>query len=155
MRISFDLDDTLICYQKEVPCEPSRLPGFMQSWWKEPLRQGTRALITELQKQGCQICICTSSYRSPLMVRLWLAAYGIRVRQVINQDVYEARLRRFSESNPPSKNPRLFGIDLHIDDSEGVRIEGDRYGFDVLVVSPDDLDWTQRIVEAVYKRRKR
>jgi hypothetical protein len=29
----------------------------------------------------------------------------------------------------PSKNPRAFGIDLHVDDSEGVKLEGKKYGF--------------------------
>ena len=29
MRISFDLDDTLIYYGDEVPCEPSRIPFFL------------------------------------------------------------------------------------------------------------------------------
>lgn len=79
MRLSFDLDDTLICYQPDVPCEPSRVPLFLKPWVNEPLRQGTRALFRELRKRGVEIGICTSSYRSPFVIRLWLACYGLTV----------------------------------------------------------------------------
>ncbi|HLK58100.1 MAG TPA: hypothetical protein VKU00_16150 [Chthonomonadaceae bacterium] len=147
MRISFDLDDTLICYQKEVPSERGRIPFFLKPWINEPLRQGAPALMAELKRQGWEVCVCTSSYRSPMVVRLWLACYGIFVGRVINQDTYEAHLRRYPDPQPPSKNPRLFGIHLHIDDSEGVKREGEQYGFDVCVVSPEDANWTQSILE--------
>jgi hypothetical protein len=49
----------------------------------------------------------------------------------------------------PSKYPPAFNIDLHVDDSEGVRMEGDLHGFRVVVVRPDDEDWTQKVLEAV------
>jgi hypothetical protein len=75
--------------------------------------------------------------------------------RVITNDTYEAHRRRFPDSRPPSKNPRAFGIDLHIDDSEGVRLEGKRHGFDVLVISPDDLGWAERIVEEIDRRNVR
>jgi hypothetical protein len=38
---------------------------------------------------------------------------------------------------------------LHVDDSEGVRMEGDEHGFRVVVVSPEDRYWTQKILRAV------
>lgn len=151
MRVSFDLDDTLICYGKVVPCEPVKLP-LLKFWLNEPLRQGTRALIADLKRSGCDVCICTSSSRSPLLVRLWMALHGVWIGRIITQETYTAYLRRFPDSQPPSKNPRAFGIDLHIDDSEGVKREGDRYGFDVLVIAPDDSDWARRVVEEVKRR---
>lgn len=151
MRVSFDLDDTLICWQKEVACEPARSP-LLKWWLNEPLRQGTRALIAELKQSGCEVWICTSSMRSPLLVRLWLLMYGVRVGKIVTQDTYAAHLRRFPDSHPPSKNPRAFGIDLHIDDSEGVKREGEMYSFDVLVIDPNDVDWAARVVEEVKQR---
>jgi hypothetical protein len=36
-----------------------------------------------------------------------------------------------------------------VDDSDGVREEGEKYGFGVVVVSPEDPDWVQRVLEAV------
>src|SRR5262249_34681987 len=40
MRISFDLDDTLICYQPGVPCEPSLPWHWRLLGGNEPLRRG-------------------------------------------------------------------------------------------------------------------
>ncbi len=44
--------------------------------------------------------------------------------------------------------PPAFGIDLHVDDSEGVRLEGEEHGFHVVVVRPDDERWTKRVLDA-------
>lgn len=150
MRISFDLDDTLICYQPGVPREPSL------SWlWRivvadEPLRLGARALLRELSRLGHELNVYTTSYRNPTRVRLWLRGHGIRVREVINQDIHDRRLRVHPEDYPPSKNPRAFGFHLHIDDSEGVGLEGKQYGFRVVVVvSPDDPRWAEKVLAAV------
>jgi hypothetical protein len=155
MRISFDLDDTLICHQTGVPREPA-LPWY----WRllagdEPLRQGAPSLMSRLRESGCEIWIYTTSYRNPASVRWWLWCYGIRVVRVINQDVHDALLRRTPNDYPPSKNPRTFGIDLHVDDSEGVRMEGEQYGFNVVVVSPDDVAWTEAVLSAAEKLRCR
>lgn len=37
--ISFDLDDTLICYQPGTPREPNRVPRLLRPWFREPLIQ--------------------------------------------------------------------------------------------------------------------
>lgn len=52
-------------------------------------------------------------------------------------------------SNAPSKLPTAFDIDLHVDDSEGVQIEGYDHGFRVVVVRPDDEQWAHKVLEAV------
>jgi hypothetical protein len=149
MRISFDLDDTLICYGAGVRCEP-RLP-FYWRWLvhDEPLRHGTRALVQQLRARGCEIWVYTTSQRSRLAVACWLWGHGIRVSGVINDFVHRRYNRPSQTYYPPSKNPRRFGIELHVDDSDGVRIEGERHGFEVVVVAPSDADWAQRVLQAV------
>lgn len=149
MRISFDLDDTLICYQKNIPFEPNRIPFFFKAWINEPLRLGSCKLMKQLKQYGCEIWIYTSSYRSPCLLRLWLRCYGIHVRGVINQAVHNTYLRRNLGDKRASKNPKAFGIDLHVDDSEGVRLEGEKYGFEVVVISPEDRNWNLAVLEAV------
>jgi hypothetical protein len=152
MRISFDLDDTLICYYDHVPREPR--PRWPWRWLvhDEPLRAGARELIHRLQSRGCEVCIYTTSHRDPLSVRWWLRLHGVRVSRVINQDIHDFHLRRSSSDRPPSKNPRAFGIDLHVDDSEGVQMEGKRYGFSVIVVALDDHEWHRKVLAAVEGR---
>src|SRR5690242_19329468 len=88
MRISFDLDDTLICYDPAVPCENSRVPWLLRHWFKEPLREGAVALMRDLATRGCRICVFTTSYRSPRQVKWWLRFYGVHVETVINQQAY-------------------------------------------------------------------
>ena len=149
MRISFDLDDTLICYQPGVPLEPSLSWPWRLVVHDEPLRLGARSLMRELARLGHELNVYTTSYRSPIGVRLWLRGHGIRIREVINQDTHDRRLRIHPDDRPPSKNPRAFGFHLHIDDSEGVGIEGRQHGFRVVVISPDDPLWAEKVLAAI------
>jgi len=148
MRISFDLDDTLICYQADTPQEP-RLPWAVRLFLRdEPLRLGTPDLIRQLRSRGWEVWIYSTSNRRRGAVRRWLCCHGIRIDGVINQNTHNRHVRRSLQDRPPSKNPKAFGIHLHVDDSEGVRIEGEIHGFRVVVVSPDDRNWTTRVLEA-------
>jgi hypothetical protein len=151
MRISFDLDDTLICYGAGVPCES------VPPWYRrilvsgEPLRQGARELLQGLHRRGWELWIYTTSLRTPRAIRRWLRSYGIPIAAVVNQAVHDRCVRRNTNDNPPSKNPAAFEIDLHVDDSEGVRIEGIRFGFEVVVISPNNLNWTDEILSATHQ----
>jgi hypothetical protein len=52
--------------------------------------------------------------------------------------------------------PPAFGIDLQVDDSDGVRMQGELHGFSVVVVRQDDRDWTKKVLaSAVGSARKR
>jgi hypothetical protein len=147
MRISFDVDDTLVC-NPTVPTEQ-----VVRWWWNrwkytEPLRRGTKALMQELLLGGHQLWIYTTSYRSPRYLRGWFRSFGVPIHGVVNQFRHEAVVGR----QGPSKYPPAFGIDLHVDDSVGVGEEGRRHRFAVVVVSPADRDWTARVLEAVKSR---
>lgn len=149
VRISFDIDDTLACQLDHSPVEISWLPACVHRWWGEPLRVGTRSLTRELRRQGCSIWVYTSSGRAPSYIRRWLMLYGIRVDGVVNSVLHNQTLNARGLLNTPSKLPSAFDIDLHVDDSEGVRIEGHEHGFRVVVVDPQDEQWAQRVLEAV------
>jgi hypothetical protein len=149
IRISFDIDDTLACQLHHCAVEQSRLPAFVHRWLGEPLRIGTRSLSRELRRQGCSIWVYTSSGRTPSYIRRWLLLYGIRVDGVVNSVRHNHALTVHGLSNAPSKFPPAFDIDLHVDDSEGVQIEGHDHGFRVVVVRPDDENWAQRVLDAV------
>ena len=148
MRISFDLDDTLVCFQPGVPQEPC-LPWYLR-WLavNEPLRLGTVDLIRKLRSRGWEVWVYTTSHRRKSAVRRWLRFHGVKIDGFVNQDVHDSHLRRSSEDRPPSKNPAVFGIDLHVDDSDGVQIEGEQYGFQVVVITPDDVAWADKVLRA-------
>jgi hypothetical protein len=136
----------------DARAEAGRFPEFICRWFGEPLRRDTCSLIRQLRQRGCSIWIYTSSLRTPFQIRLWLLLRGVRIDGIINDERHRRELagRRFSRL--PSKYPPAFGIDLHVDDSEGVRMEGDMHGFRVVVVRPDDERWTQRVLDAVTKK---
>ncbi|PHN24486.1 hypothetical protein [Pseudomonas sp. ICMP 460] len=149
IRISFDIDDTLACQLHHCAVEKSWMPACVHRWLGEPLRIGTRALTRELRRQGCSIWVYTSSGRTPSYIRRWLLLYGIRVDGVVNSVLHSQALTVHGLSNAPSKFPPAFDIDLHVDDSEGVRSEGHDHGFRVVVVDPQDVLWAQRVLDAV------
>jgi hypothetical protein len=150
--ISFDLDDTLICYHPAAPREPVRVPWPLRRWFREPLRAGTADLMRELLADGWKIAIYTTSHRSCRYVAWLLRFHGVRVSLVVNQRAHERALKRAGMVRGPSKLPRLFGIGLHVDDSDGVADEGVDYGFEVVVVRPDDSEWANRVLAAARDR---
>lgn len=149
IRISFDIDDTLACQFHHAAAEQSRLPKFIHRLLGEPLRSGTRSLTRELRRRGCSIWIYTSSGRTQSYIKRWLLLYGVRIDGVVNSVRHGHALTAHGFSHSPSKFPPAFDIDLHVDDSEGVRIEGYDHGFRVVVVRPDDANWAQRVLDAV------
>ncbi len=149
MRISFDLDDTLVCPQ--APKELRRPPWFLRWWYPEELRAGTCDLMDALARKGCETWIYTTSFRSRRYIWGWFGCLGLTIRGVVNQDRHAREVGRAG----PSKNPSVFGIDLHVDDSAGVALEAERHGFDVLIVRPDDLDWHRRVLAEVDARLDR
>ncbi|MDB5296702.1 MAG: hypothetical protein JWO31_2685 [Phycisphaerales bacterium] len=151
MRIAFDLDDTLICYGGDVPCEAT-VPAwaFPARWWcREPLRAGATRLLRDLTGQGHDVWIYTSSYRSPRYLRLWFRLLGVRLGGVVNADRHSNVVRSGRPGAGASKYPPAFGIDLLVDDRPGVALEGERYGFAVCLVARDDCGWAEHVRRAV------
>ncbi len=145
MTISFDLDDTLIPYGDTFAVEPRGLRARLLR--AEPLRRGTASLFDQLRSQGWDIWIYTTSHRSALAIRRTLFAYGITVSQVINE--HRNRWVLTAHGCTASKHPGLFGVDVHVDDAEGVAIEGKRYGFEVVHVRLDDTNWTETVLSGI------
>jgi hypothetical protein len=145
MHIAFDLDDTLIPCEYQFPLEPPRrLLGPLLGL--EPLRRGAVELLRGLRASGCRLWVYTTSLRDPLAVHLLFGAHGVRLTGVVNHDRHARTLRAGRpRANECSKYPPAFGIHLLIDNSEGVKEEGRRFGFPVLHVRPDDLDWVRTV----------
>lgn len=145
MKISFDLDDTII--STKFSLEKKSL------WSKiirvERIRSGTITLFKKLRAQKHEIYIYTTSYRSKLKIKLMFLCYGIPVDFVVNQHLHEKRVRKRGKN--VSKFPPEFDIDIHIDDSLGVEMEGKKFGFKTIIVSIDDENWTNTILKKIEK----
>ena len=143
MKIAFDLDSTLIpAPGSPMLVEPlGRIVRFVS---REPIRAGTPRLFRELRGRGHEVWLYTTSFRSPTRLRVWFAAFGVRLDGVVNQARHNACVTVASSKYPPA-----FGIDLLVDDAEGVRIEGRRFGFDVVRVEEHDASWCTQVELAV------
>jgi hypothetical protein len=145
MNISFDLDDLLINGTKRFAVEKTGL--LQRVMTSECLRLGTIDLFKRLRAQGHNLYIYTTSLRSPFKIRLLFWAHGLSPDGVFNKTSHDRSIRKLSISC--SKYPPMFGIDLHIDDSEGVRMEAQKFGFKTLIVEESDLRWTETVLDGV------
>lgn len=149
MRISFDIDDTLILHGKRMAREKSWAPDWLTDRFSEPLRAGARNLFAALKQNGHEVWIYTTSLRSPRYIHFWLWLHSVKVDGIVNEDIHFAKLKEINSASSPSKYPPAFGIDLHIDDSPGVAMEGEQHGFNVIVIKPDDEQWAEDVLSHV------
>ena len=133
MRLAFDLDNTLIRCGYDFPLEPPRHKWLARLLGSEGLRSGLVELAQHCRHHGWEVWVYTTSYRSACHIRKLFWLHGIRLDGVVNQARHERQAQARCTKHPPS-----FGIDLLIDDSEGVRMEGKRHGFRVLMMKPED-----------------
>lgn len=144
MIISFDLDDTLIANNK---FKLEKINFLQRILGIESLRKGTIYLFKELKKQNHKIYIYSTSYRSESRIKWTFYSYGISVDFVINQQKHQKKLR--NTIIYCSKFPTIFNIDIHVDDSNGIEAEGQKYGFKTIIVSETDENWTETILRKI------
>jgi hypothetical protein len=140
MRIAFDLDNTLIRNDFDFPLAPARRPFLQKLLQTESLRLGVQELFAFCREHGWEVWIYTTSYRSPFYIRKILWVYTLRVNGIVNQTRHNRQVRVRSTKHPPT-----FGIHVLIDDSRGVQLEGERFGFSVIQIDPRNDRWVEVI----------
>jgi hypothetical protein len=149
MKIAFDLDGTLIPIPGST-MQTERLSLLSRTVSREQLRTGAPALLRNLRRRGHEVWIYTTSMRSPLKLRLWFLTFGVPLHGIVNHATHYERLGK--QALACSKFPPAFGIDLLIDDAEGVVLEGKRFGFSMLHIREDDSAWCAAVEAAVFGR---
>ncbi len=140
MKVAFDLDNTLIVSHFSFPVELPKRRFWAYFCKYEPLRAGTVALFDFCKQQGWEIWIYTTSFRSVSYIKRLFWLYGIGLNGVVNQEIHNKKANANSSKYPPS-----FGIDVIVDDSEGVKIEGKKYNFNAIWIQPDNINWVADI----------
>ncbi len=143
MRIAFDLDDTLVPSTGGIEAVP-----FWPARWvfREKLRAGTATMLRELESEGHDLWVYTTSLRRSWYVNTWFRLHGIRLGGVINHTKHANAMKAEDPARQSlSKFPPAFGIDLLVDDLPGIAVEGERHGFGVLVVDPADKRWVEKV----------
>lgn len=135
-RIAFDLDNTLIRSGYDFPIEKPkrRLASYFVSY--EPLREGITELVERCAAAGYRPCVYTSSYRSVFYIKRMFWLYKIKLDIVVNQAKHDAHVRVRSSKYPPA-----FNIDILVDDSPGLSIEGERFHFNTIIIQPENNNW--------------
>lgn len=151
LRISFDLDDTLVVFGEDRLRDRCLIPLLLRPFFRDPLRQGSHALLHQLHQRGAEIWIYTTSRRSESAIRVWWWLNRLpKLCGVINQFHHEREMQRLGLPCPPTKLPGHWHIDVHVDDSEGVRMEQPSYSSArIVVISPTDGEWVSHVIEAV------
>ena len=146
LRISFDLNQTLISRNSEWEAEPN-LKGFRGGQWR--LRKGTVELFKWIREHNHEIWIYTNSYTGWTDIASWFQDCGISVDGVINQIVHDQKRDEQDPKCQLEKNPKWFGIDLHFDDLDGLAEQQCIYKID-----PVDSFWTDRVKQLIIKKTK-
>jgi hypothetical protein len=140
MKVAFDLDNTLIRNDFDFPLEIPKKDLFARLFGTEKLRSGTIEIFNYCKNQGWETWIYTTSFRSTLRIKTLFWVHNIRLDGVINQETHSKEVKIRSSKHPPT-----FGLDIIIDDSEGVKIEGERFNFEVIWLKPDNENWVQEL----------
>jgi hypothetical protein len=149
LRIAFDLDDTLIPSRDGLFAVEPPNGFFRRLFVGEWLRAGASELVRELARSRCEVCVYTTSLRRPGYIARLFRCYGVGLREVINGERHYRWMRAQRGRYACSKYPPAFGIDLLVDDSEGVQMESRQFGFEMVLVRPEDDDWAAKVIQAV------
>jgi hypothetical protein len=141
MKISFDLDDTIIPGSKLFQTEQQT--SIQKLLRMETIRVGTIELFKELKKQNHTVGIYTTSFRSCMMINFLFLLNGFSLDFIINQKRNLSALNKINIRC--SKYPPAFNIDLHVDDSRGVEIEGQQYKFPTIIIDNYHPDWISKV----------
>ncbi len=154
MRISFDLDEVLFVSPDDHKTEPELRFPFNRIY-TEKVRLGTPRLIGELQKQGYEVWVYTSSFRSERYIRGLFRHYGVRFDGIINGQRHQKEVQKGRTESMPMKMPTFYRISLHVDDEAVVATYGKSYGFDVYQLNAQDDDWAEKIIQRAKEVKKR
>ena len=153
MRISFDLDEVLFVDPNRYETEKAlRFP--LNRLFPERLRKGTVDLIHELQRQGFEVWVYPSSFRTETYIRALFRNYGIRFDQIVNGYRHKAEVVGERTQPMPNKVPSFYHISLHIDDEDSVIQNGFVYGYKTLRVYEPDEAWAQKILAEAQRIRR-
>ena len=153
MRVSFDLDEVLFVSPETYKTEPA-LPFPLRNLFRERLRLGTPELIRELQKQGYEVWVYTSSFRSESYIRRLFRCYGVHFDGIVNGDRHLREVQRNNSTVLPQKLPNRYRISLHVDDEEVICTAAGQYGFRAYQLNAQDDNWKEKILEQASRIRQ-
>jgi len=145
MRISFDLDEVLFVDPARFETEDP-LPFPLNRIFIERLRKGTVRLINELQAQGFEVWVYTSSFRSVRYINALFRNYKVHFDQIVNGHRHNEEVQGRTKEPLPQKMPGFYHISLHIDDEDAIHESGKARGFRTYKVCEPDDQWVEKVI---------
>ena len=153
MRISFDLDDVLFVDPSSYETEDMlRFP--LNRLFPERLRKGAVGLIRALQKEGFEVWVYTSSFRTETYIRALFRQYGVRFDHIVNGYRHKEEVQGKRAQTLPAKLPNHYRISLHVDDEDIVHRNGKEYGFRTMRVLEPDPQWADKVLAEARRVRR-
>lgn len=154
MRVSFDLDEVLFVSPDTHKVEQELRFPFNRIY-KERLRLGTVKLVHELQAQGIEVWVYTSSFRDIKYIKRLFAHYHVHFDDIVNGTRHMKEVQGKRGYPVPNKLPSHYRIGLHIDDEIGILEGGKLHGFKVMLVDAPDDEWVEKVMKQVMDIKKR
>ncbi|MCR4604626.1 MAG: HAD family hydrolase [Eubacterium sp.] len=153
MKISFDLDEVLFVKPDTYETEPAlRFP--YNRLYPERLRKGTVKLINDLQADGFEVWVYTSSFRTAVYIKSLFRHYGVKFDDIVNGYRHRDEVQGQNSQPMPQKVPNRYRISLHIDDEEGVVKNAPMYGFRAMQVYDPDDEWAEKVMAEARRVRE-
>ena len=149
MKIAFDLDDTLVPTTTEFSVGANPISFPFNLIFKERLRSGSIELMKRLSKHH-DVWVYTTSCRPSWYVYAWFRLCGIKLGGIVNAPAHLAAVQGTIFQNL-SKAPRLFDIDIIVDDSAGVATECKKQNVRCIHIKPNQCDWVSTVIHSVLK----
>lgn len=146
MRIAFDLDGTLVKEDEDFPLETI----VNKHLSNECLRKGICQLFQQLLQANHEPWVYTISFRSKEQIIRLFQKYNLELPGVINYTVHTNAYPDFKGIfRGLYKYPPAFKVDLLVDNLPAIAKEGIEYNFDVIIIKPEDDQWTEKVLRKV------
>ena len=145
--VALDLDDTLIPNRDRFLVESNRGKWYIRPFTPEPFRRGTLELLKFCKEKNFKLWVYTASLRPVWYIRLLFLRYGYHLDGVVNVQKHFLKVKVSSHKYPPQ-----FGIDVLVDNSKGVVLEGQQLGYDVIYVNEQDTRWVEKVKKELEER---
>ena len=116
------------------------------AWWAK-----NRGGLLKIRSSGINLWIYTTSFRSEKYIKRLFKCYGIQIDNIINGARHQQEVQKDKIEPMPSKYPSYYRIDLHVDDDITVAQNGKQFGFKVVLLKGNDLNWYMELWKEIVK----
>ena len=138
---SMDLDEIIMVKDGARPMEPKPWCAFL---FRERIREGVPALISELQKMGCDVWVYTGGYYSTAYIRALLRAYRVQPNGIINGLRVKKRAGQIRASFRSK-----YAVSVHCDTENVTCVRTGSKEYDIAELSGDEITWASETMKAI------